>query len=320
MKKYLFILFSFLLISVSAFAQTDEIKAVASLDTNKIKVGEQTSIELIIAVPVKDNITFPPLKDTLKGGVDIIEVSEIDTSYEDGDLPVRYLSQKLTITAWDSGFYAIEPFEFKVGDQTVKTNPLLLEVLTVEIDAKADIKDIKGIEDVPFSLKEFMKLYWYWFAIPFLLLLIGIGIFYYIQSRPEKEVTIKTVIPDVPAHEWALEQLDALESKKVWQNNRVKDYYSDLTFILRAYIEKRFDTSALEQTSDEIITSLRYENMPDEARRKLMKVLMIADMVKFAKEIPMASENENALVDVREFVNSTKIIEIKEDVKEEVES
>ncbi len=320
MKKQFYILFSFLLITVAAFAQTDEIKAFASLDSNKIKVGEQTTLDLIIAVPVKDNITFPPLKDSLKGGVEILDVSEIDTSYEDGDLSVRYLSQKLTITAWDSGFYAIEPFEFKVGNQIVKTNALLLEVITVEIDAKADIKDIKGIEDVPFSLKEFLKLYWYWFAIPLLLILIGIAIFYFIQSRPEKEVKIKTVIPDVPAHEWALEQLELLDSKKVWQNNHVKEYYSDLTFILRAYIEKRFNTPALEQTSDEIITSLRYDTMDEEARRKLMKVLMIADMVKFAKEIPMASENESAIVDVRGFVNTTKQIEVKEEVKEEVES
>jgi hypothetical protein len=139
--------------------------------------------------------------------------------------------------------------------------------------------------------------------------LIGVFIWYYRKrKRKEPVFSLKPVTILLP-HETALRELENLRVKKLWQAGRVKEYHSELTEILRKYIEDRFKVPALEQTSAEIINSLSDPAIcQPPSIDKLGSLLILADMVKFAKARPLALENEKSLSEGIEFVKETTTI------------
>lgn len=319
MKKYVILFLTLFLSANNSFSQESVSEVIAIMDSNKIKVGDQTRLLLQATFPAGRNVIFPILKDTLKGGISLVEIGEIDTSYDADDVKQKVLSQQLTITAWDSGFYPIEPFVFIINGDTLKTKALLLEVSDVQLAPDADIKDIKGISETPFSIVEFLKENGIYFIGGIVLLLILAFIAKYLRARPKKENVFKKNEPEIPPHILALEALEALEKKKLWQQDKVKAYYSELTHILRVYLEKRFEIHALEQTSDEIIVALRKTDIPELEKKKVMNVLLLSDMVKFAKEKPIGSENVDALAEVKKVIELTIVDEIKLEPTKEAE-
>ena len=112
--------------------------------------------------------------------------------------------------------------------------------------------------------------------------------------------------PALPPHVEAIRALEELHNRKLWQNNRHKQYYSGLTDILRTYIARRWEIGAMEMTSDEIIAAMQSQELPDKARMDLTAVLRDADLVKFAKATPEAEQNENDYLKVYYFVEETK--------------
>ena len=110
----------------------------------------------------------------------------------------------------------------------------------------------------------------------------------------------------LPAWQQALESLDRIESLKLWQTGRYKEYYTGITDVLRIYLENQFQIPAMEMISAEIIESLERDPSLNAQKEKVMQVLNLADLVKFAKEQPLPAENQLSLDNTREFVNSTK--------------
>ena len=109
-----------------------------------------------------------------------------------------------------------------------------------------------------------------------------------------------------------------MSEKKLWQNGRDKQYHTELTDILRQYIEQRFEVPAMEKTSDEILDEL-YELAETQkaSLANLKQILSIADLVKFAKYQPLADENQLSFMNAKMFVEQTKKIEIEEPVASE---
>jgi hypothetical protein len=124
------------------------------------------------------------------------------------------------------------------------------------------------------------------------------------------------LIPDRPAHELALEGLRRIESEKLWQQGFTKKYFSELSDVLRQYIERRFLFNAMEQTTDEILGHFDRTSLHEEEKEKLSDILHLADMVKFAKAISLPSENERSMQMSYDFVNNTKPV-VKEDFEKE---
>ena len=115
--------------------------------------------------------------------------------------------------------------------------------------------------------------------------------------------------PKLPPHVIAIKALDELQNRKLWQNGKHKLYYSTLTEILRLYIEGRWSVGALEMTSDEIISALRDVDIKHDSRSNLIAILRTADMVKFAKALPEAEENEQLFTYAYYFVENTKSVD-----------
>jgi len=110
----------------------------------------------------------------------------------------------------------------------------------------------------------------------------------------------------IPAHITALAALQKLKEEAIWKEGFYKEFYSILSEILREYLEKRYGLFALELTTDEIIVTLKSVSIDSDSKSRLKQVLFLSDMVKFAKEIPIAPENEQSINNAILFVESTK--------------
>src|ERR1700752_5094567 len=169
MIKFLKYFFCLLLTVNCCSIFSQNVQAYVTLDTNKIRIGEQTKIDLYItysASQKNQKIQWPAIGDTLRKEVEVVNVSKIDTTIPDKNKPDEIQQhQTITITSIDSGFWALSPFAFVINNDTSKpfeTSPLLLEVSTIPVDtAEASIKDIKAPFDEPFDWHEYLP-YVYW--------------------------------------------------------------------------------------------------------------------------------------------------------------
>jgi hypothetical protein len=120
--------------------------------------------------------------------------------------------------------------------------------------------------------------------------------------------------PKEPAHVIALRELDRIKEEKIWQKGKIKLYYSEITEVLRQYIENRFDIQAMEMTTDETISVFKYRRslVDEKSFENLKKILTNADLVKFAKYEPLPDDNNMVLVDSYFFINQTKLVEVIE--------
>jgi len=303
--KHATIIILFAAACLSSAAQEERSLKITT-DRNQIVIGEQLHMQMVMTSRATDTVLFPQVGDTLVKEVEIVSRSPIDTAFSD-DLSQRVLKQEFVLTSFDSGYFPIPPRAAVVNGDTLLSNPFLVAVQTVKVDTAQKIYDIRGVAEAPFSLVEWLRENWYWIAgaLVFLALLTWFMLWWSKPKAPraEPEVRVPAKAPD----EQALERLDALAAQKLWQANKVKEYYSELTDILREYIEARFAFPALEQTSDEIILSMKH--LPDFQPAQVDQVkrlLFLADLVKFAKEKPMGSENEHHFEVVKRFVLDTK--------------
>ncbi len=296
-----------LLLTVSGYSQ--QVVVTAKLDTASMLIGDHVGLKLQFSGPANAQVIWPLLPDTILTSIQVIGRGKIDTTPSTTTPRLLILSQELNLTSYDSGFYPIPGIAFKYRIPpdttllTINTSLLTLIVHTVKVDTTQAIKPIKGPMKVPLTFREIL---------PWLLLGIGIaaivilGIWYW--RKRKKNEPIFTIKPRVQllAHEVALTEMEKLRIKKLWQAGRIKEYHSELTEILRKYIEERFRVPALEQTTAEIMESLETtHDCPADARQRLWGVLILADMVKFAKGQPGAGENEKSLIEAVEFVYET---------------
>lgn len=176
--------------------------------------------------------------------------------------------------------------------------------------ANAMLKD-EGIytqKNLPFIFAEIRDYAIYGAMALIILSLIVWYIVWYIRNRWQGKVRQIKPAPKLPPHEIAIKALEELRNRKLWQNGKHKLYYSTLTEILRLYIEGRWAVGALEMTTDEIITALRDVDIKHDSRSNLVAILRTADMVKFAKALPDAEENEQLFSYAYYFVENTKSV------------
>lgn len=285
----------------------------ATLDSTTLFIGDQTDLHLRAIGEVGEQVAMPVLDKELIPSVEIVDRTIVDTiSLKDGR--VQY-DQYLTVTSFEDSLFYIAPLPFVSGDDTVWSDGLTLNVVQpFEMDTTdMAITDIKGVYKAPI---------WWWGIFRWVLLavlLAGVGVagYYlitYLQRRKLEEAGNEVVTePLRPAEEVALEKLDAIKEKKIWQQGQVKEYYTQLTDVVREYIARRFEVSSVEQTSDETLRDIR----PLLSERKdlydqLRKMLTLADLVKFAKWSTTPDENELSLRNAYTFVKETTIKSLEE--------
>ncbi len=276
-----------------------------SLDTNKIKIGQWAHYTITATHDTGTIVNWPFLGDTLKD-LAIVNKTPVDSSLN-GNL----LRQKRTIavTSFDSGYYVIPPVLFSYRSQgsneldTIKTQPTTIRVHTVPVDTSKAIRPIKGPKDVPYTLAE---LWPYILGAILIISLLILGYYLYRRWQQKPGRTEQHVPePERPAHEIAFERLKELEDQKLWQKGKVKQYYIELSEILREYIERRYNFQALEMTTFEILEQMENSGFSVALHQKAKDVLELSDFVKFAKHIPKQDDHQEALDKTYAFVRET---------------
>lgn len=292
---------------------SQELEVTARVDSNKYLIGDWIKLYIDLKYKTGIKIHYPTILDSING-LELIERAQ-PTINKKGDLIRETLT--FTFTAFDSGLFIIPQLNFiySVENDTTKkistTNPILIFVEKIKVDPEKDIKDIKPPFGIPISIFEILK---YVLILIIVSALVFLGYYLY-KNRKEKNILDVFKGPKRPPHEIALEALQTLAAEHLWQRGEVKLYHSKLTDIVRAYIEERFYSKALESTTDEIILDLDNKEIDKTTISKLKELLTRADLVKFAKAQPTAEENERSLQLAFEFVNETILKEQTEDVQ-----
>ena len=293
MKKQIFYILLF--ISTIIFAQKPMVKA--EIDTTNIRIGEQ--FQLKISVDETQNVIIPKIQ--LKG-LEVIDSTRIDTIKN--SLIRRYI-----LTGFDSGAFYIPQQQIFVKNQAFLTDSLLINIATIAIDTtKVKKFPIKSIKKEPYTFDDF-RIYIY--LVLAILAIIGFWIYWFV-IRKRKETEDAPTYRTLPPFEEAILRLNELDEKLLWQNNKIKEYYSELTEIVRGYIERELKVPALENTTDEVLAMIKdFKNADSietskETIKKLKDLLQEADLVKFAKSKPLAIEIEDDRRDAEFIIGNLK--------------
>ena len=296
------------------FAQEREAATRLSRDT--ILIGDQ--IEWIIPLEMAPGEKFflEDIADPPAPGVEIIKPLEIDT-VASGRKQVK-VEGKVILTSFDSGSYYLPPLIAMIEREGGRVDTLYmegptLEVTTVPIDtATYVIKDIKGQIKYPLKLREVVP----WVLLALLLAGLIWAVVRWIKMRRANRTFMGKPIVKDPPHIVALRALDKISKAKLWQNDKQKQFYTEVTDALRVYIADRFGIAALERPSREMLADLRKQDIESGLFDKMEQLFTRADLVKFAKYQASAEENEEVIPDAVRFVNATYMKEI-DDEKEE---
>jgi len=293
--------------SIELKGATPPPEAIAYVDNDLLLIGDHFTLYLQATYAPSFELTFPQVGgDGKVGNFEVIAIKEPTLEQKDG---VEVKRQSIVLTIFEEGEAEIPSFTFTYKNvqtnkvSSIRTNPAKVTVTAPNVDLQQDIKPIKPPLAVPFSLWELLP--YLGIGLVFLLLLLLLG--WYLHNKQKEEVT-ETYVRPVPAHEAALQRIESLIQERLWQQDKTKAYYSQLTDIVREYIEKRFDIAALESTSDELVDMFKKQNGLVETAllRELEQLLQTADLVKFAKQKPTMAIHERSLKQATDFVKATK--------------
>ena len=303
MKRFLVIAITCVLTSGLLQAQPTTVSA--TMDSTILLVGEQTRLTFTVAQMRGRQVCVPAFSDTIVSGLEIVERLPLDTQLADDGLLL--VSQSYVLTSFDSALYFIDAQPFVDGADTLYSNPLSLKVVSIPVDtAQHAIADIKPVYAPPFD----WPLFWLIVLITLgvvALAVIGFFVYRYVKRHAAPSAEVAEPQDLRPAHEIALERLDVIKAEKLWQQNRAKEYHTQLTDVVRDYIARRFGICAVEQTSAEILAGIQPALSGQKTVYADLKTLLTtSDLVKFAKYKPLVSEDEKSLALAYQFVEATK--------------
>ena len=110
---------------------------------------------------------------------------------------------------------------------------------------------------------------------------------------------------DIPIHEIALNELDALKLKDFLNNGDSRKHFFEMSEIFRRYLGKRYKFPAPDWTTEEITTYFQKENELEQIQRdEIIRILDKSDLIKFAKIQVKADADE--IESVRKMIASTR--------------
>lgn len=275
-RKFLSTIFLFVV-----FFSFSQVKS--SIDSTSIKIGEQILYKIEVESDTTEFVIFP--EGQTFQPLELIESFKVDTTKKDAKY---YLIKKYGLTQFDSGKYTIPQQKIVIGSKVFKTDSLLVEVNPVLIDTtKQGLYDIKPI----FTVEKSPSYWWLYALLIVLVFAIAAFLLYWFvwREKPLTEEEKEALIPPYDRAKLALQELDKAE---YLIKDEVKAYYSELTLIIRKYLDEKVYDKSLESTTDELINRLQLLkdgnqiDLSKDTIRNLETILKRADLVKFAKSKP----------------------------------
>ncbi|WP_418991062.1 hypothetical protein [Alistipes sp.] len=302
-----------LLLALCTTVRAQDTPAVrARVEPDSIGIGDRFDYVIEVDKDLVQVVQFPEFTPAHHGEIELVESLPVDTLSREGRR-LRLL-KRYRLAAFEEGRYNLGAARVLYADKNIvdtlrSHDSVYLEVTTFRIDSTSQsIYDLKPQKNLPFRFREISGFLYLGAWILVLLTGIFFALRYWLASRGKGLGDLFKPAPPQPPHVVAIRALEALHHQKLWQNNRHKQYYSQLTDILRTYIDGRWGVSAMEMTSDEIIAAMRTVELQDKARMDLTAILRDADLVKFAKATPDGEQNEADYLKAYYFVEETKLV------------
>jgi len=284
--------------------QAQELGVRARLDSSVFLVGDRITVH--VDLRHTKGLTIQPLAADSIGGFALLGRTPLQPRTDTSS------TMDFVLARYDSGDAVVPPIPFMyfVGGDTASrvalTNQLRVTITTVPLDTTGEIRDVKPPFSIPLSIEEIV-LYSGILLLAAALVFIGYRFWKKRRARHTGEVYAP---PLRPAHSVAMEELAMLKEKQLWQRGLVKQYYSELTEILRRYFENRYRLPALEETTDEIVAGLSQQKVDGPVVASAESILRRADLAKFAKYQPVMAEHEESMAGVYGIIDRTRAIEM----------
>jgi hypothetical protein len=275
------------------------------LDQDKITIAQTLQLELAAEIQPGYKVTLPKIDKALEN-FSLADWTSLADKLADDHRIVKAYRYRLEPVV--SGKYQIPALTFQFQDAndpnkaySLDTEPIDVEVTSLLGQDRANLKiaDIEGVVAPPRAVSHA----WIWAVAA--VVVIGLGVVVWAVVRRRHSHRIVRVFR--PAHELAYGRLRALVEAKLVEQGRTKEFYQQITDILRHYIEDRFSLHAPEQTTDEFLYSLSQADTlakPDQAG--LADFLQHCDLVKFATHLPTAEQIQQTFNLVKGFIEKTR--------------
>ena len=279
------------------------IEVKAQVDRAVATTGDEITYSVTVNYDSEVKILSLPEFGADIGGFRVIDMGE--------DEP-REVEERLEENKWYTlkadlvGSYVLPPvtvsYAYQNEKKEVKTAKIFVEVKTV-LDQEGEAQDIRDIKSLAKIERDLRRMYLMASAIALVIVLAAGGVFFYWRKRRKA----KDLPPPRPAHELALEELEALQQKNLIEKGQVRLHYFELSEIFRRYLERRFLFPAVENTTEEIVREFRKRNILNQQICSIAQsFLNNTDWVKFAKHTPGAEEIERDHGDAITFINQAK--------------
>lgn len=277
---------TFLVCAITVAAQ-NKTTVKATVDKNKILIGEPVQLTVEADIPENEPIRFFAI-DTLSH-FEISGKEKIDTTNTSKG---TFLKQVIRITSFDSGHWFIPAI---ILGENIFTDSIPVDVVFSPFDSTQDYHDIKDIIDV--KPAEEKKQWWLWYALGGGTLLVILLLIYLLRK---KKPAVAAAKPIISPYEEAMNQLEKLQKGKP----EPKQYYSRLVDIFRVYIFKKKEIHSLQKTTDDLVVQLKGIPIDKEQFEKLSQALRLSDFVKFAKYVPSAEDDTAIFETIKNSITS----------------
>lgn len=269
----------FLLTGLTLWAQEPSLPHYSfKLDSTSLVLGDQVTLS------IEKTSHYPTLEELTNN--DIVAVKQwMDTA--SGTLYTA-------LTSFEIGEHWLH-----IGDDSIML--VVSDVPNVDTTS-AEIRDIAPILRQPYTFWEIFR----WVLLALLVAAVVVAAIFVIKRMKEKKplITIPKA-PPLPPDARALQALEDLRQRQLWQQGMVKEYHTELTDILRNFLEEAYHIQSTEMTSDQTLDAFAAcpAHTPERASM-LQQILQTADMVKFAKSEPLPFQHDNSLNYAVEFVKA----------------
>ena len=301
MKKSLFIA-AILLAACSQDYTGTSVQMTVELDTTYTTIGSPISYLITVQLPQDKIVKFPEweLEDPLE-----IRSSEFSTSGLEN-------IGRYEIVFWDTGKVVIPGIAITILNMDssfaydVTADTMFMEVVSITEQDPSFKQSGGGIMPIKDPVPVRIPLPWQTIILSILLLgiLIAIGLIW--KKRLKADVSYEErpeylKEPDIIA----LEKLDNLDQSGLLEKGEIKEFYAQLSLILREYTENSLYIRTLEMTTEEIRQNRRAFPYTDDQIASYFKILSGADMAKYAKHIAALDQCSQDMVLSRNIVKET---------------
>ena len=274
-------------VALPCAAQQESVTVTARFDSLHILVGDHLRLQLTAQTAGKSALSFQSKEEWRMMNCEVLDVSELHRTEKSGKVTYR---QDFIVTAFDTGRAVIAPVQVWADTALVACTDTLfffVDTLPVFVDTAAAARDIKlplgGLEQVTKARSRL----WLWMLLTgHLLALIALVVVFFTVWLPQlkkKRAIRQREIRRQSSGAIALGHIRELKAKELCQKGMAKEHYSELSVILRTYLDDQWDVNAMEMVTDEIMTALASLEVTEQQRLEILSFLQLSDLVKYAR-------------------------------------